>query len=203
MTLFCLAVVVTAAAQTGDSKKTKGTAKAKDSRAELDALIDKLGKTPPDWFQATKVNYPPSLDLSWPEKPEGGWNSQKNVGQFFTAPYDVYLDPSNAGIQPDLLFVSHERDFVIRENNGIVGAPDLVVEILSKGTMHKDRGDKREVYEQFAVREYWVVDPPNKSIEVYRMENNSYRLFSSAAEEGAVKSSVLPDFEVDMKAIFG
>lgn len=131
------------------------------------------------------------------------YNDQKKVGQFFTAPYDVYLDPSNAGIQPDLLFVSNERDFIIRENNGLVGAPDLVVEILSKGTMNKDRGDKREVYEQFAVREYWVVDPQNKSIEVYRMENNRYRLFSSAAEEGIVKSSVLPDFEVEVGAIFG
>ncbi|MFN0036394.1 MAG: Uma2 family endonuclease [Saprospiraceae bacterium] len=133
----------------------------------------------------------------------GIYNRQKNVGQFFTAPYDVYLDQFNAGLQPDLLFVSHERDFVIREDNGLVGAPDLVVEILSKGIMSKDRGDKRDVYEQFAVREYWVVDPQNKSIEVYRMENNRYRLFSSAAEEGVVKSSVLPDFEMEVKMVFG
>lgn len=132
----------------------------------------------------------------------GMYNLQKNLGQLFHAPYDVYLDEENAGIQPDLLFVSHERDFVIRENNGVVGAPDLVVEILSKGTMNKDRGDKMEVYEQFAVREYWIVDPQNQSIEVYRMENNRYRLFSFAAEEGIVKSSVLPDFELDVKAVF-
>ena len=82
MALVCLAVVVTAAAQTGDSKKPKGTATANDSRAELDVLIDKLGKTPPDWFQATKLNHPFTLDLTFPEKAEGGWNNQKNVGQF-------------------------------------------------------------------------------------------------------------------------
>ena len=133
----------------------------------------------------------------------GIYNRQKKVGQFFTAPYDVYLDEQNAGIQPDILFVSNERSFVIRENNGIVGAPDLVVEILSKGTMNKDRGDKRDVYEQFAVREYWIVDPLNRSIEVYRMENNHYRLFSSAIEEGFIKSVVLPGFELDIKLIFG
>lgn len=130
------------------------------------------------------------------------YNDQKKIGQFFTAPYDVYLDEANAGIQPDLLFVSNERNFVIRENNGIVGAPDLVVEILSKGTMNKDRGDKQEIYEQFAIREYWIVDPQNRSIEVYRMEENRYRLFNSAVEEGIIKSSVLPDFELDVKTIF-
>lgn len=130
------------------------------------------------------------------------YNEQKKIGQFFTAPYDVYLDEANAGIQPDLLFVSNERDFVIRENNGIVGSPDLVVEILSKGTMSKDRGDKQEVYEQFAVREYWIVDPLNKSVEVYRMQENRYRLFASAVEEGIIKSAVLPDFELEVASIF-
>jgi len=53
------------------------------TREELDALINRVGKTPPDWFEATKLNYPATLDLSWPEgPPAGGWNSQKNVGQF-------------------------------------------------------------------------------------------------------------------------
>jgi Uma2 family endonuclease len=132
----------------------------------------------------------------------GIYNRQKKVGQFFTAPYDVYLDEYNAGIQPDLIFVSNERNFVIRENNGIVGAPDLVVEILSKGTMNKDRGDKMEVYEQFAIREYWAVDSQNRSIEVYQMQENRYRLFAFAADEAVVRSSVLPDFSMPANAIF-
>ncbi|MEK6259718.1 MAG: FMN-binding protein [Planctomycetota bacterium] len=116
MTLVCLALVVTAAAQTGDSKKAKGTAKAKDSRAELDALINKLGKTPPDWFQATKVNYPPTLDLTWPEKPEGGWNNQKNVGQFL---WDV-INPNPGRWREGVklmhqLLTTHQKDPVKRE----------------------------------------------------------------------------------------
>jgi len=133
----------------------------------------------------------------------GMYNLQKKVGEFFFAPYDVYLDEYNAGIQPDILFVSHERNFVIRENNGVVGAPDLVVEILSKGTTNKDRGDKKDIYEQFAVREYWIVDPQNRSIEVYRIENNRYRLYSFAEEEGVVKSSVLEGLELEVGLVFG
>jgi uncharacterized protein with FMN-binding domain len=53
------------------------------TRAQLDALIDEVGRTPPDWFEETKLNYPASLDLDWPiGAPPGGWNNQKNVGQF-------------------------------------------------------------------------------------------------------------------------
>lgn len=132
----------------------------------------------------------------------GIYNRQKKLGQLFCAPYDVYLDDNNAGIQPDILFVSHERDFIIRENNGVVGAPDLIIEILSKGTAGKDRGDKKDIYEQFAVREYWIVDPAARSVEVYGMENNRYRLHSFAAEEGTVKSLVLSGLELEVSTIF-
>jgi uncharacterized protein with FMN-binding domain len=52
-------------------------------KGELDALIEKLGREQPDWYDATELNYPPTLDLDWPEPPpEKGWNNQKNVGQF-------------------------------------------------------------------------------------------------------------------------
>lgn len=65
---------------------TPGTGNAPESsgsRTQLDALIDQVGRMPPDWFEETKLNYPPSLDLTWPiNPPEKGWNNQKNVGQF-------------------------------------------------------------------------------------------------------------------------
>jgi uncharacterized protein with FMN-binding domain/predicted Rdx family selenoprotein len=50
--------------------------------ADVRALIAKVGPTDPDWLLATQSNHPTTLDLSWPEKPPGGWNNQKNVGQF-------------------------------------------------------------------------------------------------------------------------
>lgn len=52
------------------------------SRAEIDAEIAKVGKTPPDWFDSTPLNYPKTLDFNWPQPPQGGWNNQKNIGQF-------------------------------------------------------------------------------------------------------------------------
>jgi len=52
-------------------------------KSELDALIDKLGREQPDWYDETELKYPPTLDLDWPEPPpEKGWNNQKNMGQF-------------------------------------------------------------------------------------------------------------------------
>jgi len=130
------------------------------------------------------------------------YNREKKLGEIFTAPFDVFFDEKNAGVQPDLLFVSNERSFIIQKDNGIVGAPDLVVEIVSKGSVQNDRVTKKELYERFAVKEYWIVDPRYKTIEVYRMENDCYRLFSFAEEEGVIKSSVLEGFEGDVKNIF-
>ncbi len=132
----------------------------------------------------------------------GVYNEAKNVGEFFTAPYDVYFDPTTAGVQPDILFVSNERNFIIKEGNGIVGVPDLIVELVSPGSVDKDRSVKKEVYERFAVKEYWIVDIRYQSVEVYRMENNRYRLFSFAEKTGTITSSVLPDFSLDVEKIF-
>ncbi len=52
------------------------------TKAEVESLIDQLGRTPPDWYESTRLNYPQSLDLSWPQKPPGQWNPQRNMGQY-------------------------------------------------------------------------------------------------------------------------
>lgn len=132
----------------------------------------------------------------------GIFNKKKKIGEFFTAPFDVYFDEHTAGVQPDLLFVSKERSFIIQEGTGIVGAPDLIVEIVSKGSVAHDRVIKKEIYERFAVKEYWIVDVRSKTVEVYRMEDDRYKLFSFAEEEGKIKSSVLTGFQMDVKNIF-
>ena len=65
------------------STASAGTKKATRTRAQVDALINEMGRKAPDWYEATPLNYPQSLDLSWPDgPPAGGWNNQKNVGQF-------------------------------------------------------------------------------------------------------------------------
>jgi uncharacterized protein with FMN-binding domain len=52
------------------------------TRAEVEAMIDQLGRTPPDWYNSTPLNFPQTLELNWPEKPGGAWNNQKNMGQY-------------------------------------------------------------------------------------------------------------------------
>ena len=63
-------------------KATPPKGSASRSRAEVEALIHKAGTTPPDWYESTPLDYPQTLDLSWPEKPQGPWNQSKNVGQY-------------------------------------------------------------------------------------------------------------------------
>jgi hypothetical protein len=68
--------------QPGGPSRSTATAGQNRSRAEIESLIEEMGRTPPDWWDATPLNYPKTLDLTWPEKPEGEWNAQKNVGQY-------------------------------------------------------------------------------------------------------------------------
>ncbi len=83
-----------------------------------------------------------------------------------------------------------------------MGAPDLVIEILSKSTAGDDRGVKKDNYEKFGVREYWLVDPKNKSIEVYSLTGERYKLASYVVETGKITSSALEGFEMEIEPVF-
>lgn len=74
---------------------------------------------------------------------------------------------------PDAMIVC-DRSKIGR--NGIYGPPDLVVEVLSPSTAKNDKGYKKDVYEKSGVPEYWIVNPSEKSIEVYLLENSRYTL---------------------------
>ena len=125
------------------------------------------------------------------------------VGCVLHAPLDVVLDDNNV-YHPDVFFVKKERYFIFNKKEKVViGAPDLVVEILSKSTAQYDRGDKRDTYEQFGVREYWLVDPAKKSIELYSFVNERFKLVSYFEETGVLKSIELEGFEMDIELVFG
>ncbi len=127
----------------------------------------------------------------------------KKMGKVFTAPTDVYLDDYTHLI-PDLFFVSKKNKNILDYGGeGIVrGAPDLIVEILSPSSTLKDRFDKKNIYEKRGVREYWIVDPNNKTIEIYENKKGVYEPFSFAAGEGKVASKVLKGLELEVKGIF-
>ncbi len=79
---------------------------------------------------------------------------KNKLGEIYDAPIDVIFDRLNI-VEPDLVYISQERTNIIKEK-GIFGAPDLVVEILSPHNANVDIKKKKQLYEHFAVREYWV-----------------------------------------------
>jgi Uma2 family endonuclease len=125
------------------------------------------------------------------------------LGRLCVSPVDVVLDAAKAlVVQPDVVFVSTPRLGIIR--NQIWGAPDLVVEVLSPGTSRRDRTTKLRWYRAYGVRECWLVDPEDRSVEVIRFGVNtggrdSRRCFRRRA---LVRSGVLPDQPVRAADVF-
>ena len=107
------------------------------------------------------------------------------LGQLVVAPVDVFLGNKNA-LQPDILFISNERKSLIEED-GLHGAPDLVVEILSPSTARFDLEEKKDVYERFGVKEYWIVEPASRSVQGYALVNNSFEEIPAGKGEIASK----------------
>ncbi len=90
---------------------------------------------------------------------------KQQLGQVLPAPMDVHFGEKNI-VQPDLIFVSNDRKSILKDY--VKGAPDFIVEILSFGTKNKDFGEKKELYGTHNVLEYWIIDPDEMTIEVFK-----------------------------------
>ncbi|MCC7439652.1 MAG: Uma2 family endonuclease [Armatimonadetes bacterium] len=123
------------------------------------------------------------------------------LGEVLNAPVDVILSASVV-VQPDLVFIQKERSGICQER-GVFGAPDLIVEIISPSSITRDRHSKLKLYRKHGVKEYWLVDPANRSVEVLELNGEGeYDLRSSAVGRGRVKSAVLEGFSVNIGSIF-
>lgn len=125
---------------------------------------------------------------------------KKQSGEIYHAPIDVYLEETET-YQPDIIFISKEMLGIIKEEK-IEGAPDLVIEILSPSTAYYDLRHKKEIYAKHGVKEYWIVDPIEKSIEVYENKNSKFMLTVTVEVEGTIKSAVISGFELKLSTIF-
>ncbi|MFQ3598806.1 MAG: Uma2 family endonuclease [Chloroherpetonaceae bacterium] len=125
---------------------------------------------------------------------------EKNLGEVFFAPIALLVDDYNAP-QPDVFFISNKTDQAM-DDYVVMRPPELVVEVLSPSTMLDDRHRKRKLYERFGVKEYWLIDPQNKAIEVLAISGGQSEIFSFAAEKGTVRSKVLEGFEVNLNEVF-
>ncbi len=91
------------ASSTGSSSTGSSNSRSR-TRSEIEAMIASAGATTPDWFESTQLNYPKSLDLSWPIKPpKKGWNNQRNMGQFI---WDV-VNPNPGRWRSGIKLVHH------------------------------------------------------------------------------------------------
>lgn len=158
-------------------------------------------------------------ELSWGivrEPPAPAWDHQFVTGRLFTkldahvtrfgcgkvglSPLDVILDPNrNLVVQPDICFIAAERCGIIRDR--IWGAPDLVVEILSPDSRRYDREDKRRWYAQYGVRELWLVDAQQRTIELYDLIDNPDDAVAFVGVQ-VVRSSVLPRLRLRAASVF-
>lgn len=131
----------------------------------------------------------------------------KHAGTVLYSPVDVYLGEENA-YQPDMVFISKKRAEIIKKD-GIYGAPDLVIEILSPSTAYYDIKKKYKVYERYGVKEYWIVDPELKGIEIFLLKKGdstlregNFELICKVYEKGAAKSEVIDGLEIAIEEIF-
>lgn len=96
-----------------------------------------------------------------------------NLGLVLPAPFDVYLEDQQSAVQPDILFISNANKKMIKDDGYAYGAPDLIIEILSKDES-RDRMMKKEIYEKAGVKEYFIVEPKTKMTEAYLLKNKKY-----------------------------
>ena len=126
----------------------------------------------------------------------------------FASPFDIFFprlneqdeDDVDTVVQPDLLVVCDKAKI---RDNGIWGAPDLVVEILSPSTSRKDLHEKYDLYQRSGVKEYWVIDPPGRWFQQYVIgADGLYAPEVTWVGKGTLVSPTLAGFELDIATIW-
>ena len=118
-------------------------------------------------------------------------------GRAFTAPLDVVL-ADHSVVQPDVIYVSAGRTCILRDR--VLGVPDLLIEVLSPGTVRRDTGEKMSLYALSGVPEYWLVDPTARRFDF--LVNESGRFVPPASLAGRYTSSRLPEIHLDVAELW-
>lgn len=133
---------------------------------------------------------------------------KRNPCKVFISPFDVRLTPLRKQesskiytvVQPDVCVVCDPNKI---DAKGCVGAPDLVVEVLSPGNTDKEMNEKFEIYEENGVKEYWLVEPDHHVVLVYKLnEAGKFIGLKPFVESEILKSEVIEGFEVLVRDIF-
>ena len=124
----------------------------------------------------------------------------------FVAPFDVRLPKKQKDdsliytvVQPDLIVVCDKAKYDIK---GCIGAPDIVVEVLSPGNNKKELKNKYDIYEEAGVLEYWVVSPQDYTFFVYKLVNGKFVPIRPFTVDDVITTTILPGFELNLKNLF-
>ena len=130
--------------------------------------------------------------------------------EVYPAPFDVRLIKNkgqknqeiNTVVQPDICVIC---DLEKLDDKGCIGAPDLIIEILSDSTAKKDYNEKFNLYEENGVKEYWIVNPASHTIEIFSLMDDKYEslgLFNEKEGVKTVDSKLFPELKIELKTIF-
>src|SRR5437870_8318012 len=105
---------------------------------------------------------------------------------------------------PDLAFVRNERWNQVVTGEKFTGAVDLVIEVVSSGAENRRRDllVKRQLYGKCGIAEYWVVDPENRLVEVYRLRDDRLESVATLREDDEITTPLLPEFRLSVAAVF-
>ncbi|ATW45870.1 Uma2 family endonuclease [Glaesserella parasuis] len=123
--------------------------------------------------------------------------------ELYVAPFDVRFPDSNGKIktvvQPDLCVICDSNKL---DEKGCIGAPDLIVEILSPGNSKREMKDKYELYQEQGVSEYWIVRPEEQHIQIYVLENGRYIGVQPVVEGDVITSIKFPALSFDTSGLY-
>lgn len=124
----------------------------------------------------------------------------------FTAPFDLRIPEANEKdeettnvVQPDIIIICDNSGL---KKTGYYGVPELIIEVVSPSTGQKDKIEKFNLYEKAGVKEYWIVEPDEKVVMVFTLEEGRYGRPQMYSEEDKVKVSIFDNLVIDLKPVF-
>lgn len=131
---------------------------------------------------------------------------EKRPYKVYTAPFDVRLPRKSKEdkeiytvLQPDICVICDHNKLDAR---GCIGAPDIVIEVLSPGNNSKELKNKHEVYEEAGVKEYWVVSPQDQWLRIYTLNDGKFQESPYYVAGDVVTTPILPEFSLNISDLF-
>ena len=185
--------------KTGESVSAPSGNSTERSRDEILAEIDRQGRTPPDWFDATPLNYPKTLDLTWPMPAPKGWDSSKNVGQFIWDRINPNENKWREGVRfmHHILSTSKDRDVQKRAMQSLGSMyHNLLQDHARSAFWFRQAGLENELSDSpqqavFLADNYWKLGSKRMALEVLaKMKRKPYLAIKLLGDLGETAAAV-------------